>query len=63
MDKFRGLYPKPSCFCHIFQVHKSYLIFWRVRSQGTFNREVKHMVFEEDEWEDWEEDDEEEEDW
>jgi hypothetical protein len=33
------------------------------RSQGTFNREVKSMVFEEDEWEDWEEDDEEEEDW
>jgi hypothetical protein len=27
------------------------------------NGEVKNMVFEEDEWEDWEEDDEEEEDW
>jgi hypothetical protein len=44
-------------------VHKFYLIFCNCRSKGTLNREVKYMVFEEDEWEDWEEDDDEEEDW
>ena len=49
-------------FCRFFSSRKFYLIFLRV-ALLSLTEEVKHLVFEEDEWEDWEEDDEEEEDW